>query len=78
MKNVAQGTLQIHDLGRDPVQDPGEMATLPKAMRSTPPLKKPARFGEVFHFDIVYGTGMAIGGYRCVLWLVDCTSRYVF
>eukprot|EP00957_Ditylum_brightwellii_P113483 8652899-Ditylum_brightwellii.AAC.1 len=53
------------------------MAALPKAMRNTSPLKKLTHFGEVFHFDIVYGKEMAISSYRYVLWLIDCTSRYV-
>eukprot|EP00957_Ditylum_brightwellii_P115091 8777630-Ditylum_brightwellii.AAC.1 len=39
------------------------MATLHKDVCNTSPLKKPAHFGEGFHFDIVYGTGTAIGGY---------------
>eukprot|EP00957_Ditylum_brightwellii_P134482 10252100-Ditylum_brightwellii.AAC.1 len=53
MKDVAQDTLQIHNLGRDSVRDPGEMATLPKAVCNTSILKK----------LVVYGTGTAIGGY---------------
>eukprot|EP00957_Ditylum_brightwellii_P192620 14665419-Ditylum_brightwellii.AAC.2 len=30
IKQVAQPTIKIKDLGLDPVQDPGEMATIPK------------------------------------------------
>eukprot|EP00957_Ditylum_brightwellii_P137557 10486707-Ditylum_brightwellii.AAC.1 len=63
MKEVAQDTINIHDLGQDPVRDPGKMVTIPKALQNTTPLQKPAHFGDVFHFDIVYGTGTAIGGY---------------
>eukprot|EP00957_Ditylum_brightwellii_P007921 599857-Ditylum_brightwellii.AAC.1 len=54
------------------------MATMPKSNRNTNPIAKPSTFGEVFHFDIVYGSGTAIGGYRYALWLVDRAAQFVF
>ena len=53
------------------MQDPGEMATMPKQRRDKMHLQRPDRFGDVVHFDIVYGSGKAIGSYRCALWFVD-------
>ena len=64
MKQVAQATLKINDPGQDPMRDPGEMATMPKQCRNTAPLQRPERFVDVVHFDIVYSSGKAIGGYR--------------
>ena len=77
MKQVAQPTLKINDLGRDPMWDPGKMATMPKQCRNTTPLQPPKRFGDIFHFDIVYGSGTAIGGYRYALWLMDRRSKHI-
>eukprot|EP00957_Ditylum_brightwellii_P176208 13417498-Ditylum_brightwellii.AAC.1 len=54
------------------------MATMPKRNRNTTLLQKPTTFGEVVHFDIVYGAGTSIGGYRYTLWLVDRATRYIF
>eukprot|EP00957_Ditylum_brightwellii_P062604 4751607-Ditylum_brightwellii.AAC.1 len=62
MNETTQQTLTINDLGRDPIRDPGEMATMPKKNGNTTPISKPSTFGEVAHFDIVYGPGTAIGG----------------
>eukprot|EP00957_Ditylum_brightwellii_P024707 1866599-Ditylum_brightwellii.AAC.1 len=42
MKEVAQDTIIINDLGRDTVRNPGELTILPKANRNTTPLEKPA------------------------------------
>eukprot|EP00957_Ditylum_brightwellii_P208397 15357231-Ditylum_brightwellii.AAC.1 len=78
MTRVGQNTLHVKDLGTDMVRDPGELATLPKSKRNTNPITKPEKFGDVVHFDIVYGLGTAIGGYRYALWLVDRATRYVF
>ena len=44
------------------MQDPGEMATMLKKRRNTTYLQRPEKFGYVVHFDIVYGSGTAIGG----------------
>mmetsp|Transcript_21148 Transcript_21148/g.26890 ORF Transcript_21148/g.26890 Transcript_21148/m.26890 type:complete len:438 (+) Transcript_21148:1038-2351(+) len=78
MTRVSQNTLHVKDLGTYMVRDPGELATLPKSKRNTNPITKPEKFGDVVHFDIVYGLGTAIGGYRYALWLVDRATRYVF
>ena len=77
MKQFSQPTLKINDLGRDPMRDTGEMATISKQFRNTTPLQRPERFGDVFHFDIVYGSRTAIGGYRYALWFVDRRSKHI-
>eukprot|EP00957_Ditylum_brightwellii_P107937 8233214-Ditylum_brightwellii.AAC.2 len=77
MKEVAKDTLVINDLGKDTMQDPDKFATLPKANRNTNPLEKPASNYAVVHYDIIYGLGMAIGGYWCALWHVDHHSQYI-
>ena len=76
MKQVAQPTLK-NDLGQYPMRYPGEMATMPKQSRITTPLQRPERFGDTVHFDIVYGSGTAIGGHRYALWFVDRRSKHI-
>ena len=77
MKQFSQPTLKINDLGRDPMRDLGEMATMPKQRRNTTPLQLPERFGDIIHFDIVYGSGKASGVYRYALWFVDRRSKHI-
>eukprot|EP00957_Ditylum_brightwellii_P029789 2253212-Ditylum_brightwellii.AAC.1 len=77
MQTVAQPTLCITDIGKDPVRNPGEMATLPKSDCNTSPIPCPKHFGDIFHYNIVYGAGTAIGGYRYTLWLVDRKTRLI-
>ena len=76
MNQVAQPTLKINDISRDPMQDLSKMATMPKKLRNTTPLQRLEQFEDVFHFDIVYGSRTAIGGYRYALWLLNrCSKR---
>ena len=77
VKQVAQPTVKINDLGRDPMRYPGDMATMPKQRRNTTPLQRPERFGDVVHFDILYGSGTSIGGYRYALWFVDIRFKHI-
>ena len=77
MNQVSQPTLKVNDLCQYPMQDPVEIATMPKNCRKTTPLQRPELFGDVFHFDIVYGSGTAIGGYRYSLWFVDRRSNNI-
>ena len=77
MKQISQPTLKINDLGQDPMQDLGEMDTIPKQRRNTTPLQRPERFGDVVHFDIFYGSGADISGYRYALWFVDGSSKHI-
>ena len=78
MKQVSQPTLKINYLVRDPMWDPGEMATMPKQRRNTTLLQRPDLFGDVVQFDIVYGSRTAIGGYRYALWFVDRQSKHIY
>ena len=77
-KHLAQPNISFPNLGRDPVRDHGEVATLPKRRRNKTPRDPPALFGDVFHYDIVYGASTAIGGYRYALFLVDVKTRTLF
>ena len=77
LKQVAQPTLKINDLGRDPMRDPVEMITMPKKRRNTTPLQSPEQFGDIVYFGIVYGSGTSIGGYRYSLLLVDRRSKHI-
>ena len=77
MKHVAQPTLKIIDLSRDPMWDLGDMATMMKQRRNTTPLQRPERFVDVFHFDNVYGSWTSIGGYRYALWFVYRRSENI-
>eukprot|EP00957_Ditylum_brightwellii_P120731 9209319-Ditylum_brightwellii.AAC.1 len=71
MQTVTQPTLCITNTRKGPVRDPGEMATLPQSDRNTSPIPRPKQFGNIFHYNIVYVAGTAIGGYHYTLWLVD-------
>eukprot|EP00957_Ditylum_brightwellii_P084102 6393766-Ditylum_brightwellii.AAC.1 len=53
------------------------MAIVPKANRNTDPIEKLAKFGNVFHYDIVYRTGAAIGSYCYALWPMDRHSHII-
>ena len=77
-KHLAQPNISFPNLGRDPVRDFGEVATLPKRRRNKTTSAPPALFGDVFHYDIVYGANTAIGGYRYALFLVDVKTRHLF
>ena len=59
------------------MRDLGDMATMPKQRRNTTPLQRPEIFGDVVHFDIVYGYGTAIVGYCFALWFVDRRYKYI-
>ena len=74
----AAPTIDIQDIGRDPFLSRGEVATLPKSRRNTSPLPRPDIFGSIIHYDIGFGSGMSIGGYTHVLFLVDRATRKKF
>ena len=76
MPSVAKPTLTVSDLGRDPVRDPGEFATMPRHPRNTNPLPHHG-FGPVFHYDIGHGCGTALGGVKYVLIIVSRNGRFV-
>ena len=73
-----QQTIQISDLGRDPILSCGETATLPKKNYNTTPIAKPDEFSNIFHWDIVYGNGRTIGGIHYALYMVCCKTRAAF
>eukprot|EP00957_Ditylum_brightwellii_P035410 2684898-Ditylum_brightwellii.AAC.1 len=77
MQTVAQPTLCITNTRKDPIQDTGEMGTLPKSNRKTSPIPRPKHFGNIFHYDIVYSAGNTIGGYCYTLWLIGRKTRLI-
>ena len=77
MKQFAQPTLKINGLGWDLMRYPGDMATMPKKRRNITPLQRPDQSGDVVHFDIVYNSGTAIGGYHYSLCFVNRRSKYI-
>ena len=78
MKDQAQDTVIVRDSGNDPILSRGEAATLPKKHQNTSKVEKPHAYGKIFHYDIVYGNGRAIGGIRYALLFVDRTSHRKF
>ena len=77
IKEVCEG-ITVTNLGKDPIKSRGEVATMNKKRRNTTPVPRPDAFGDVFHYDIGYGAGTAIGGIRYALFLVDRKTRYKF
>ena len=77
-KHLDQPTISFPNLGRDPVRDHGEVATLPKGRCNKNPTIRPSRFGDVFHYDIVYDASTTISGYRYALFLVDVKTCHLF
>ena len=78
LRSTSTDTITIRDTGRDPILSRGETATLPKRPRNTTPIPRPQHFGQVWHYDIVYGKGRAIGGFQYALFLVDRKTRFKF
>ena len=57
-KGIAEDLFHIQSLGNDCFQDRGNYSTIPKCRRNTTPIK-PTH--DVWHYDICYGAGVAIG-----------------
>ena len=60
----------------NPVIDIGQVSTIDKSKKNTEPLGLPPNFGDVIHLDILYGAGVAHGGIKYALYLVDRSTRY--
>ena len=75
MQQQSQNTVTIRDTGTHPILSRGETATLSKAKSNKNPVQKPPEYGQVWHYDIVYGNGRAIGGIQYALFFVDRKSR---
>ena len=73
---LARDTIIIRDTGNHPIHSRGETATLPKKKSNKSAVPKPLEFGHVWHFDIIYGNGRAIGGIQYGIFFVDRFSRY--
>ena len=75
LKTVALDTILVPNLGRSPITDRGEIATLPKRRQNTKQRPRPENIGDTIHYDIAHGTGSAIGGVRYVLVLIDKATQ---
>jgi len=80
-KNLAslyQPTITLDHTPPDAILDPGFYATLRKKDRSTTPVQRPEKFGDVFHIDIVFGPDISIGNVHYGLICVDRFSRMTY
>ena len=78
LKNLANDTMLFRDTGNDPILSRGKTVTLPKCSKTSNSIPCPSRLGNVFHYDICYDHGRAIGGIHSVLLLVDCKTCKIF
>jgi len=78
LKSLTQDNIRVCDTDRDPVLSRGETATLPKRGHNTKPVSHPQSFGDVFHYDIGYGNGRAVGQIHYALFIVDRKTRMKF
>ena len=72
----SMNNLTIRDTGKHPILSRGETATIPKYKKNSNPVTKPNNYGSIWHYDIVYGNGRAIGGILYALFFVDRKSRH--
>jgi len=78
LRITSKDTFSISTLDREPIIDLGEVSTMDRPPRNTHPLPLPQNVGEVVHADIIFGSGVAIGGARYALFLVDRATRHKF
>ena len=72
---IAKPTIHIADPTPEPMESIGPVSTVDKRRANTTPVLPPQQYADVFHMDIVYGTGKAIGGIRYGLFIVDRATR---
>ena len=80
LKSLTQNTVILRDTGNDLILSWGEAATLPKRNKNSTAVLRPQHVGDIFHYDISYGNGRAIGDIHYVLFLVcrKTRNKYVF
>ena len=76
LKTLTKDTVTVRDTGKHPILSRGETATLPKSTRNMKHIPRPSEYGQIWHYDVVYGNGHAIGGIHYTLFFVDRKSRY--
>ena len=74
LETQSKNTVTVRDTGKHPILSRGETATLSKYKKNNQPISKPPEYSQVWHYDIVYGNGRAIGGIYYALLFVDCKS----
>ena len=75
LKTQSKDTVIVRDTGSHPILSRGETATLPKSKHNSTAVPRPSEYGLIWHYDIVYGNGRAIGGIQYALFFVDRKSR---
>jgi hypothetical protein len=78
LKELYQHTITLDSTPADAVLDKGDFVTLRKSNRSTTPVIRPSRFGEVIHMDIVFGPDISIGNIHYGLIFTDRYSRMMY
>ncbi len=54
LQHLYQDTVQLNSLPTDEILDVGDLDTLKKTLRNTPPVHRPSGFGEVFHIVQIF------------------------
>ena len=75
-KETEMDNLHIQDLDRDPIHDRGIHETKPKTQSNKNPLQ--ISDDDIWHYDIAYGIGTAIGGIKYALVITGRANRYTF
>jgi len=63
---------------RELVLDLGEVASMDMPKGNTTPKPLPKHLGDVVHMDIIFGSGIAIGGVKYALFCVDRAKRHKY
>jgi hypothetical protein len=78
IKELYQDTISLDSTPEDAVLDKGVFATMRKCARSTVPVLRPNKFGDVIHMDIVFGPDISIGNIHYGLLFLDRYSRMTY
>ena len=75
LETQSKNTITVRDTGKHPILSCGKTATLSKYKKNSQSLSKSPEYGQIWHYDIVYGNGRAIGGIYYALFFVNRKSR---
>jgi hypothetical protein len=73
-----QDTISLDSTQEDAVLDKGVFATMRKCARSTVPVLRPNKFGDVIHMDIAFGPDISIENIHYGLLFSDRYSRMTY
>ena len=78
LKNLeaqSKNTVTVQDTSKHPILSRSETATLSKYRTNSQSIPKPPKYGQVWHYDIVYGNRRAISSIYYILFFIDRKSR---